>query len=806
LSGAGQPNQNPTAQGTNQTRQVRPANADTSTSSSTRPARISTIRVGAGGQLTRIDIQCDQGVGSCNNSGTSTKVVRADSYGAYLAMSSGVCDIGIGSPCWQQLITHTSLPSGDTNNAFSRCSIANNIFCGASEIRIAPSNTNIAYMYFVDGVYVTTNLKSAPNHTWTRLSNFSATRADANDGTTKFSGPFLAIDPANPDVVVWGTPGGRAFYTQNGTSGNSATVSTISLNVACTPTTPSGAGQGGGYVFAFDPSSSVVSGKTQGIYLGCYGTGFYHSTGGVTATFNKMTTTGMPTTFREIAIDPAGVLYVPDGSTDNLHWFNGTSWSSHSVGSGGGGFLQAVDIDPSDATHNTIIGISFAGRTTRTTSGPSTGWSGYANPPTRSASDIPWLAKTNECGGSACAPSQATGSFLTTGNIAYDPAQSNKLYFAEGIGVWTFTGSSSTSSQTYTSFSAGIEQLVTSWITSPPSGNPILTSKDRPVFVSTDPDVYPSDHGVNYNQSLMEGWHSDYGSSSVIFALMNCGNGSVPNNTSGVSRNGGGSGAPADWSVFGAFPSPAQCGGAIAALDIQHVAVVQNATSGNLFASTNQGGAWTMVTSCSGVPTSGVTGWGANNGIASFRHILTADKTGGNYYAYNTTGQAGVYKISNDGSTCSRMRTTTLDTGLMDNFSATLKAAPGVSGHIFFTAGSQSPNNPSQAFWHCQDTGTLSCSSSDSYVTGVTDVHAFGFGKAATGDPFPALYCYCRVSGTPGLWRGTSLSTTAVWTKLSDWWIGNWVDGIQDVEGDINTYGKVYIGSEGSGWKYGQFN
>src|SRR6516225_532212 len=40
LSSTGQPNQNPTAQGTNQTRQVRPANADTSMSPSTGPARI----------------------------------------------------------------------------------------------------------------------------------------------------------------------------------------------------------------------------------------------------------------------------------------------------------------------------------------------------------------------------------------------------------------------------------------------------------------------------------------------------------------------------------------------------------------------------------------------------------------------------------------------------------------------------------------------------------------------------------------------------------------------------------------------
>jgi len=40
LSSAGQPNQNSTAQGTNQTRQVRPANADTSMSPSTRPGAV----------------------------------------------------------------------------------------------------------------------------------------------------------------------------------------------------------------------------------------------------------------------------------------------------------------------------------------------------------------------------------------------------------------------------------------------------------------------------------------------------------------------------------------------------------------------------------------------------------------------------------------------------------------------------------------------------------------------------------------------------------------------------------------------
>src|SRR5262249_58425435 len=48
LSSAGQPNQNSTEQGANQTRQVRPANADTSTSPSTRPPRILPSQQGTG--------------------------------------------------------------------------------------------------------------------------------------------------------------------------------------------------------------------------------------------------------------------------------------------------------------------------------------------------------------------------------------------------------------------------------------------------------------------------------------------------------------------------------------------------------------------------------------------------------------------------------------------------------------------------------------------------------------------------------------------------------------------------------------
>ena len=40
--------------------------------------------IGGGGFVTGLAIECDQGVASCNNSGTVTKLARVDVWGAYL--------------------------------------------------------------------------------------------------------------------------------------------------------------------------------------------------------------------------------------------------------------------------------------------------------------------------------------------------------------------------------------------------------------------------------------------------------------------------------------------------------------------------------------------------------------------------------------------------------------------------------------------------------------------------------------------------------------------------------------------------
>src|ERR1700692_2624031 len=133
------------------------------------------LAIGAGGWLVGMDIAAD-----------GTKVVRTDTYGAYLWNGSR----------WAQLVNATSLPAGDV-------AVDNNE--GVYEIRIAPSNTSRLYMTYLGWVYRSDNQGTTWTKTaFTQIAGWVA-GAYANDNY-RFYGEKLAVDPANADVVYVGTP------------------------------------------------------------------------------------------------------------------------------------------------------------------------------------------------------------------------------------------------------------------------------------------------------------------------------------------------------------------------------------------------------------------------------------------------------------------------------------------------------------------------------------------------------------------------------------------------------------------------
>lgn len=82
----------------------------------------------------------------------------------------------------------------------------------------------------------------------------------------------------------------------------------------------------------------------------------------------------------------------------------------------------------------------------------------------------------------------------------------------------------------------------------------------------------------------------------------------------------------------------------------------------------------------------------------------------------------------------------------------------------------------------------------------VSEIHAFGFGRAAPGSQEPALYLMGTVSGRHGLYRSTDAA--ASWQRINDdahqWGL------VLQVSGDPKVFGRVYVGTHGRGVLYGE--
>ncbi|TWI67770.1 lysophospholipase L1-like esterase [Pseudoduganella lurida] len=90
-----------------------------------------------------------------------------------------------------------------------------------------------------------------------------------------------------------------------------------------------------------------------------------------------------------------------------------------------------------------------------------------------------------------------------------------------------------------------------------------------------------------------------------------------------------------------------------------------------------------------------------------------------------------------------------------------------------------------------------------SRIDGVTYAGAVGFGKAAPGSDFPALYLWGTVDGLRGVWR--SLDAGNHWLRVNDdaHQYGGPGDG-RFVVGDMNVFGRVYMSTAGRGIVYGE--
>lgn len=559
------------------------------------------LKIGAGGFTNNLDIHAD-----------GTKVTRTDTMGAWIKRP--------GEAVWSQIVSSATMPAGDLSRALDSG-------LGVYEIRIANTNSSRLFMYYSVWDATAQALKgfvyrsNDAARSWT-LTNFPQHYASGNDQVTEALWPYMAIDPVNADVVFVGTPSSGLFRTDDAGGTFGSAISAVGTG---SPFPGSNIGQGGGHLIAFDTSggTTVVSGKTvtKNIFVSTYGIGVFSSTnGGVSWTqiSGAGTANTTLTTHQHIVCDPGGILYVVDNSgtvnqpSGRLNKFSAGTWSQFGSGSGISNWdqLRCAAVDPANASN--LVTIANASPFQSFSNDAGATWHVQAFTYPLVATDIPWLGATDE-------------NPLIGGNIVFDPSQSNVLYFGTGIGIFKCSPSIAANVQ-WTSESADIEQLVVNHVIKPPGGSLIVNCLDRPVFTVPNPNAYATQHGVNYSQTIDEGYHSDWASADPRFIVTNNAG------TSGYSLNGGGSdGAPANWTMFANFPVAS---GSIAAASSSALVFCQNA--GSLYITANLGAtAWTHPATA---PTSGW-GYGAN-----FRATaVCADRVNiGTFYAFNT----GNYNIA----------------------------------------------------------------------------------------------------------------------------------------------------------------
>ncbi len=622
-----------------------------------------------------------------------------------------------------------------------------NGFIGVESLALDPQNANNVYMLcgtsYINGGRTAILKSTDKGNTFTYTDVTAKFKAHGN-GNGRGNGERLAVDPKNSNILFCGT---RANGLWKSTDGG------ITWNLAWSgvTTTPN---ENGICFVVFDPSSSVVGGATQTIYLGVSRTGggnIYKSTnGGATFTDITATTTFMPhraalqgttmyVTYSDDAgpASPGGLGKVYKLNTATGAWTNVTPVSSKDYCYGG------VSIDPNNI--NRVV-VSTCGMYWNNQFG--TGWGDFVFISTDGGSS--WTLKN---GSNATYDSNGIG--WTVGGavnwmdcIEFDQANTNRVRVIGGGGVYTCPDIT-VANPSWKYDVIGIEETAFLDGISIPGGPLISSFGDVTGFVHDPLTSYPANR-------LMP---SDPNNQSIAYAATN---------TNRVVRIGNGGSVVyysnnkgASWT---AASSNMGASGRVAMSADGGTILHCPGSSANTYYSTNNG-----------------TNWSTCSGVSLGSAIPVADQVNANYfYIYNpTNGQ--MLRSSNKGVSFSVAGTPGNTTANYPWEATLIRTTPGYEGHIWVPLG----NN---GLKYSTNYGT-----NYTNVSNVTYCKTIGIGKAMTGATYPTLFIWGTVSGVTGLFRSTDQG--ASWARMND--DAHEFAGATLLIGDMNVAGRVYMAAGG---------
>ena len=383
---------------------------------------------------------------------------------------------------------------------------------------------------------------------------------------------------------------------------------------------------------------------------------------------------------------------------------------------------------------------------------------------------VPWV---NEGNTNPVAPIEAPELGWMVSGLAVDPFNSDHMLYGTGMTMWgtnNLTQWDSGNQFTLSVASQGIEETNVLDLVSPPAGGSAhLYSAvgDVSGYIHTSLTTAPTfPFAIPFFGTRTS---IDYAELTPQFLVL-VGNGnpsaSPPTTSSAFTFSGGTS--ETAWFAGSADP-PGYTGGGggtvAAAADASRV--VWNPAGMVPFFSTSNGSSWTAST---GVPAGG---------------IVASDRVNPlKFYDY----AAGQFYVSTNGGVSF---TATAATGLpAAGDHVNMRAVPGITGDIWLAGGSTSTGDV-YGLWHSTNSGA-----SFTQLANIQQADTIGFGKAAPGQTYPALYTSARIGGVRGIFR--SDDGGASWIQIND---AQHQYGTTNatITGDPQTYGVVYLGTNGRG-------
>ncbi|HEY9611938.1 hypothetical protein [Allocoleopsis sp.] len=655
---------------------------------------------------------------------------------------------------WTQLLRGDNVPHEVSSNIES--------------VAIAPSDPNI--LYAATGAYTKTDEKGVTPGTLLKSGDRGNTWQILNlklpmggNEHWRWTAERLAVDPNNSNIVYFASRLNGLWRSFDGGQEWSQ-VSTSMVPVG--EPHPEVSQRAGVTYVVFDPSSGTTDSKTKVIYAGVSGQGIYRTTDAGTTwqvlsggperdlvpQQGVVTSKGdLITTFYKQEKDPRGAVWK----------FNRAGWQDITPEKGKN--YSAVAVDPNKPDTFFVVTYPMSPNGIYRSDNGGANWIRLNN----SLDKLPWWPDW---------------SFWTiSGGIAVSPFHPGQVWLTNGIGVWK-TEDGYAQTVKWSATVNGIEETVTFDAVSTPNGASLISAiADFDGFRHDSLDSFPTK--TNSNGAFMTTNSIAYSSGNPNFVVSVGANHHDPK----VMRAGFSKDNARTWQNFPSIekkthPDDLVFGNvAVSATDTQNI--VWQPSNGKPPYFTKDGGTtWKQITFF------GQKEIGSNihTHLWNRQQALAADSIkGGTFYIYHH--EKGLFLSTHDGGETWQIVNKSIPTGIWDG--ANVKTAPGIAGEVWVSL-------KEKGIYRSSNFGNDFVK-----VAQVDEAQALAFGKAAAGVSHSTVFIQGKVNSQSGVFRSTDLGKT--WIKVAKYPKGYFGEP-RVLVGDMNVFGRVFMGTSGNGFIYGQ--